>query len=135
MYTLQAGSELILHNVFNAKLISLDFVSFGVQGYLFSAVLLYQVYNFELINCSFQNSRSIALHALSSAMVLTGNSFTNNSAENPGGAILALHSHIYLQGTNKHRSTVIVNGFIASNVILVFVIVETACSMTMDEVR
>ena len=35
--TLQAGSTLILHNVFNAKFISLDFVSCGVQGYLFSA--------------------------------------------------------------------------------------------------
>ena len=36
--TLQAGSTLILHNVFNAKSISLDFVSCGVQGYLFLAV-------------------------------------------------------------------------------------------------
>ena len=53
-------------------------------------------------------------------MVLTGNSFTNNSAENPGGTILALHSHIYLlQGTNKNRPTVIMKGFIASSVILV----------------
>ena len=98
--TSQAGSALILHNVFNARFTSLDFVSCGVQGYPFSAVLLYQVYNFELINCSFQNSRSAALHSLYSVMVLTGNSFTNNSAENPGGAILASHSHIYLQGKN-----------------------------------
>ena len=94
MYTLQAGSELILHNVFNAKLISLDLSPLGFKAIFFSAVLLYLVYNFELINCSFQNSRNTALHALSSVMVLTGNSFTNNSAENPGGAILALHSHM-----------------------------------------
>ena len=99
--TLQAGSALILHNVSNAKFALLDFVSCGVQGYPFSAMLLNQVYTFQLTNCSFQNSRSTALYVLNSTVVLAGNSFTNNSAQYySGGAILALHSHIYLQGKN-----------------------------------
>ena len=37
---------------------------------------------------------------------------------------LCTHSH----GTNKYRPTVIAKGFVASNVILVFAIVKTACS-------
>ena len=43
---------------------------------------------------------------------------------NPHQPSLCTHSH----GTNKYRPTVIVKSFVASNVILVFVIVETACS-------
>ena len=95
--TLPAGFA--LDNVSNAEFASLEFISCGAQDYPFSTMFLNEVANVKLTNCSFQNSKSTALYALNSVVVLTWNSFRNNSA-NYGGAILSIHSHIYLQEKN-----------------------------------
>ena len=86
-------------NVSNAEFAALEFISCGAKDYPFSAVLLNMTDYFKLTNCTFLSSRNTALLTVSSTVVLTGNNFTNNSADS-GGAIYAVSSNVYLQGKN-----------------------------------
>ena len=89
-----------LLSVSNAEFNSLEFISCGVQGHRIPAMYLYRVNYFELTNCTFQQSRNTALYAFESTVILTGNNFINNSANQYGGAIYAVSSIVYLQGKN-----------------------------------
>ena len=89
-----------LLSVSSAEFHSLEFISCGVQGHRIPAMYLYRINYFELTNCTFQQSRNTALYAFESTVILTGDNFINNSANHYGGAIFAVSSNVYLQGTN-----------------------------------
>ena len=124
--TLPAGFA--LRNVSNSEFTALEFISCGLQSFPFSAILLNQSNNFKFINCSFQSSRNTAMRALKSTVVLTGNNFTNNSANQHGGGIFAVSSNVYLQGKNifAYNTAQTFGGAIAMNSLSTFIITGSA---------
>ena len=66
------------------------------------------VYDFQLVNCTFANSSNTALIANNSDLLIEGNTFINNTGGTvqemtfiPGGGIAVVYSNIILQGQNN----------------------------------
>ena len=66
------------------------------------------VYDFQLVNCTFANSSNTALIANNSNLLIEGNTFINNTGGTvqqmtfiPGGGVAVISSNITLQGQNN----------------------------------